>query len=63
MVDGKWVEPVRAAEHMLAIPIGEGRHEVKLFYVPKGMLEGMAVTGVTMLMLVAVKKMFEKKNC
>lgn len=59
-VDGKKTEAVKAAEHLLAIPIEEGAHEVVLSYIPKGMREGWAVTGMTLFVLAVVKKM---TNC
>ena len=62
-VDGKKAETVRLMQAMLGVKLQQGRHEIRLKYIPEGLVTGMAVSSVSLLlfMLFAVIDRRKKK--
>lgn len=60
-VDGVKTEPVKLAEALIGIPVGEGTHTVEMKFFPKGMRLGivLSVLGIATLVLIGL---YERKN-
>ena len=61
-VDGKKVETKLIANAYLGCDIEKGTHEVKLIYYPKGMKEGLIVSGISFGIIILYNIFNEKKN-
>ena len=53
-VDGRSVPVLRANYAFQAVPLAAGRHEVRHAYVPEGLVGGLAITGLSALLLLMV---------
>lgn len=64
MVDGEAVQPIEIWDSLLAIPITQGVHQIKLIYIPYGFEIGIAVSSVSglILILIQLKNKFWRKK-
>lgn len=63
-VDGKKVDTFAVKDAMLAINVGAGTHEIKLSYVPVGLIPGLTITisCILILLFMILFRRFEKKG-
>lgn len=60
-VDGQQVHPIKVWDSLMAIPMTEGTHHVKLVYTPVGWWMGVSMTAISLLVL-GVASVWEKKR-
>ncbi len=51
-IDGVDVEPVEVAESMMAVPIESGEHNIEMHYRSKGLNQGLAISGISILFFI-----------
>ena len=52
-VDGVQTEPACAFGELMAIPLSDGNHEIAMHYHPAGLTEGIVITSLTVLVMLA----------
>lgn len=59
-VDGKEVTPDITLGALIGLPLGEGHHEIVIDYVPRGLVPGAIISGVSLVLVVVYLQMRKK---
>ena len=65
LVDGEEVEYTAFKDALISFPLDEGTHEISFSYFPKGLKEGLLISGVSLAIFIAIivlLKLSEKKH-